>query len=84
MQRAEDRRQQRIAAGELAWWAACEQYAPVSQGVILRHALRSGETCAGDGTIAPRPEHDSLCRLDRAADLQRSEANVHLWLSQRY
>ena len=57
MQRAEDRRQQRIAAGELAWCAACEQYAPVSQGVI-RHALRSGETCAGEGTIAPRPEHD--------------------------
>jgi hypothetical protein len=55
MQRREERLQQRIAAGELAQCPNCERYAPASQGVILSHRLRSGQSCAGEGTVVPLP-----------------------------
>jgi hypothetical protein len=51
-EREEADRQRKIHAGELARCPRCQEYAPVSQGVILAHRASSHTTpCDGEGTI---------------------------------
>jgi hypothetical protein len=63
-EREETERQRKVAAGDLTRCPYCQEYAPVSQAVILAHRTGSPATpCEGEGTSPCDTQNTRVIRL---------------------